>query len=228
MLPVVRTAAWDWEPPHMSGCHYPHPPPPHHHSTRPIMLTVHASSRTTKTCSGTPICCCRPPPPPPPHSVPPSATSEPPDIQPKALIGPFTAVAKIKKVRGRLRNQPDRTSSVAAFNAWFVRNRESHVCGPPVSCAKCSALRWPPLHFHRIHKRPPRCRMISPPAERKDLAPVPWRSSRLLCWVFSRCASSSPLEADVLCVACFTRLARPMCRASALPLEERRDLFRVL
>ena len=71
--------------------------------------------------------------------------------------------------------------------------------------------------------------MISPLAERKELAPVPWRSSTLsLCWVFSTCASSSPLEADFLCVACFTRFACPTCRAFALPLEERRDIFRVL
>ena len=57
---------------------------------------------------------------------------------------------------------------------------------------------------------------------------MPWRSSRLLCWVFSTCASSSPLEADVLCVARVTRLAGPTCRASALPLEERRHVFRVV
>ena len=66
--------------------------------------------------------------------------------------------------------------------------------------------------------------MITPVAERKELALVPWRRSRLSCWVFS----TSPLEADVLCVAGFTRLPRPTCRASALPLEERRDVFRVL
>ena len=32
----------------------------------------------------------------------------------------------------------------------------------------------------------------------------------------------------MLCVAHFTRLARPTCRASALPVEERRDVFRVM
>ena len=48
------------------------------------------------------------------------------------MEGLFTDVAQIKKVRGRLRNQPDCTSCVAAFNAWFVRSRKSHVCGPPV------------------------------------------------------------------------------------------------
>ena len=169
-----------------------------------------------------------PPPPPPPHGPPPFATSEPPEIQPKAPLGPFTDVAQIKKVRGRLRNQPDRTSSVAAFNARFVRSRESHVCGPPVSSAKCFEPRWPPLRFHRIRRRPTRRGTISPLAERKELAPVPGRSSTLLCWVFSTCASSSPLEADVLYVARVTRLARPTCCASALPLEERRHVFRVL
>ena len=33
VLRVVHTAAWDWEPPHMSG--YPHLPPPRHHSIVP-------------------------------------------------------------------------------------------------------------------------------------------------------------------------------------------------
>ena len=135
---------------------------------------------------------------------------------------------RFQKVRARLRHQPDCTSSVAAFNQWFVRSCESHLSGPPVSCAKCFALLWPPLHFHKIHRRRPRRTMISSLAQRKDLAPVPWRSSTLLCWVFSTCASSSPLEADVLCVARITRLARPTCRASAFPLEETRDVFRVL
>ena len=59
-------------------------------------------------------------------------------------------------------------------------------------------------------------------------APVPWRSRRLLCWVFATCASSSPLEADVLCVACFTHLVHPTCRASTVPLRERRDVFCIL
>ena len=64
MLPVVQTAAWDWEPPHISGYHYPHLPPHRHHSTRALMPTVHPSTRTTETRSGTPIRCCRPPSPP--------------------------------------------------------------------------------------------------------------------------------------------------------------------
>ena len=57
MLRVVQIAAWDCEPPHMSG--YPHLPPPRHHSTRRLMPTVNPSNRTTKTRSGTPIrrCC---------------------------------------------------------------------------------------------------------------------------------------------------------------------------
>ena len=81
----------------------------------------------------------RGPPPPLPYGAPPGASGEPPELRPKALLGPFTDVAESKKVRGRLRNPPDRTSSVAAFNAWFVRSRESHVCGAPVSSARCSA-----------------------------------------------------------------------------------------
>ena len=50
----------------------------------------------------------------------------------------------------------------------------------------------------------------------------------MLCWVFFACASSSPLQAAVLCVVRVTRFARPTCRASALPLEERRHVFHVL
>ena len=76
--------------------------------------------------------------------------------------------------------------------------------------------------------RPPRRKMIRPLAERKELAALPWRSSRLLCRVFSVCTSASPLEAVVLCVARFTPVACSRCRASALPLEERPDVFRVL
>ena len=139
----------------MSG--YPHlpPPPPRQHSTHHLMPIANPSTRTTKTRSGTPIRCCGaprprlcrmarcPPPPPPPYGAPPFATSELPELQPKALLGPFTNVAQIKKVRGQLRNQPDCTSSVAAFNAWFVRSREAHVCGDPLWCAKCFAARWP-------------------------------------------------------------------------------------
>ena len=59
-------------------------------------------------------------------------------------------------------------------------------------------------------------------------APVPWRSSRLFCWVFATCAYPSPLEADVLCVACFARLVRATRRASAVPVQERRDVFCIL
>ena len=189
----------------LSAAAAPPPPPPSPHGAPP-----------------------RGPPPSLPYGAPPFVTSEPPELQPKALLGPFTDVAQIKKVRGQLRNQPDRTSSVAAFNAWFVRSRESHVCGPPVSSAQCFAPRWPPLCFHKIRRRPARRGTISPLAEQKDLAPVPWRSSRLSCWVFSACASSSPLEAAALCVARVAHLARPTCRASALPLEETRHVVRVL
>ena len=57
---------------------------------------------------------------------------------------------------------------------------------------------------------------------------MPWKSSRLLCWVVSACASLSPLEAAVLSVAHVARLARPTCRAFTLPLEERRHVVRVL
>ena len=181
----------------------------------------------------------RGPPPPPPHGAPsrgpppslpygtpPGATAEPPELQPKALLGTFTNVAQIGKVRGRLRNQPDHTSYVAAFNAWFVRSRESHVCGPQVLSAQCSATRWPPLCFYRIRRRPARRGTNSPRAsEQKDLAPVPWRSSRSLCWVFSTRASLSPPKVAALRVP---RSARSTCRASAVPLEERRHVVRVL
>ena len=204
------------------------------------MPNVNPGSRTTKTRSPYPPLL-RPPAPPPPHGppprgpppslpygAPPFATSEQPELQLKALLGSFTDVAHMKKVRGRLQNQLDRTSSFAAFNAWFVRSRESHVCGPPVSSTECFAPRCPPLCFHRICRRPGRRGTISPLAEQKDLAPVPWRSSRSLCWVFSACASSSPPEAAALCVARVARPARPTCRASALPLEGRRHVVRVL
>ena len=192
MLRLVQTAAWDWEPPHISE--YPHlpPPPPQYpppHAHHQPQQWYHQDPQWH------PYPPLPPPRPPPPHGAPPRgplpslpygappfATGEPPDLQPKALLSPFTNVAQTKKVRGRLRNQPDRTSSVAAFNAWFVRSRESHVCGPPVSSAKCFATRWPPLCFHGIHRRPARRGTISPRASKqKDLAPVPWRSSRSLC-----------------------------------------------
>ena len=240
MLRVVQTAAWDWEPPHMSGCpHLPRPPPqyPPPHAHRQPQQSYHQDPQWHPYPPLPP-----PPPPPPPHGAPlrgpppslpygapPFATFEPPELQPKALLGPFTDVAHIKKVHGRLRNQPDRTSSIAAFNAWFVRSRESHVCGPPVSSAQCFAPRCPPLCFHRIRRRLARRGTISPRAsEQKDLAPVPWRSSRSLCWVFSACASLSPPQAAAHCVARVARPARPTCRASALPLEERRHVVRVL
>ena len=237
MLRVVQTAAWDGATPHMST--YPHlpPPPPRypppHANGQPQQLYHQDPQRPTypplprgptpPPPHGAPL---QGPPPSLPYGAPPGATGEPRELQPKALLNPFTDVAQIKKGRGRLRNQPDRTSSVAAFNAWFVRSRESHVCGPPVQSAQCSATRWAPLCFHRICMRPARRGTISPRApEQKDLAPVPWRSSRSLCWVFSTRASLSPPEAAALRVA---RSARSTCRASVVPLEERRHVVRVL
>ena len=240
MLRVVQTAAWDWAPPHISG--YPHPPPP-----PPQYPPPHAHGQPQQSYHQDPQWPTYPPlprgpPPPPPHGAPPrgpppslpygtppGATGQPPKLRPKALLGPFTDVAQIKKVRGRLRNEPDRTSSVAAFNAWFVRSRESHVCGPLVSSAQCCAARWPPLCFHRIRRRPARRRTISPRASKqKDLAPVPWRSSKSVCWVFSTLASLSPPEVAALRVARVARSARSTCRASAVPLEERRHVVRLL
>ena len=122
------------------------------------MPTAQPSTGTTKTRGGTPIRSCPPlPPPPPPHGTPPFATSEPPEIQPKALLGPFTDVAEIKKVLGRLRNQPDCTSSVAAFNAWFVQSRESHLCGLGLVCPMfCTSL-------------VPRCVSIGSVGDRRDV-----------------------------------------------------------
>ena len=155
MLRVVQTAAWDWAPPHMSR--YPHllasppqyqrsyhedpqwpgyppqprgppPPPPHGEPPRghppPLPYGAPPRGHAPSLPYGAPL---RGPPPSLPYGAPTSATGEPPELHPKALLGPFTDVAESKKVRGRLRNQPDRTSSVAAFNAWFVRSRESHV-----------------------------------------------------------------------------------------------------
>ena len=52
----------------------------------------------------------------------------PPEIGPKVLLGLFSEVVQPKKVRGRLPPQLDRMSSIEAFNAWFVRSRESHAC----------------------------------------------------------------------------------------------------
>ena len=240
MLPVVHTAAWDWEPPHMSGYpHLPPPLPPHYpppHAHRQPQRSYHQDPQWHPYLPLPP-----PPPPPPPHGapprgpppsllygVPPFATSEPPELQPKALLGPFTDVARIKKVHGRLRNQSDGTSSVAALNAWFVRSRESHVCGAPISSAQCYAPPWRTLCFHRIRRRPAKRGTISPLAEQKELVPVPRRISRLLCWMFPACASSSPLAAALLCVARDARLAGPTCRASTLPWEERCHVVRVL
>ena len=57
---------------------------------------------------------------------------------------------------------------------------------------------------------------------------MPWRRSTSLCWVFSACASLSPPEAAALHVARVARFARCTCRASALPLEERRHVVRIL
>ena len=108
----------------------------------------------------------------------PWATGEPPELHPKALLGPFTDVAESKKVRGRLRDQPDRNSSVVAVNAWFIRSRESHVCGATVSSAQCSATRLPPLCFHRIRRRGARRRTIPRASKQKDLARLGWRRSR--------------------------------------------------
>ena len=220
MLRVVQAAAWDWEPPHMSG--YPHLPPPCHHNTRPLMRTVNPSTPTTNTRRGTPTrrCCAHPPPPasaawraaaPPPllcpmarpPSQPPSRRS----FERRCCLARSPMWHSSRRCVGGC-GQPNCTSSVAAFNAWFVRSRESHVCGPPVSSAQCFAPQWPPLRFHRFRRRPTRRGAISPLSDRKELAPVPWRSSRLLCCVFPTFASLSPLEADVLCVARVLRVLR--------------------
>ena len=181
MLRVVQTAAWDGSPPHMSG--YPHlpapppqyqqpyhedpqwpsyppqprgppPPPPHGGPPRghppPLPYGAPPRGHPPSLPYGAPP---RGPPPSVPYGMPPGATGEPPELYPKALLGAFTDSAQSKKVRGPLQNQPDRTSSVAVFNAWFVRSRESHVCGAPVSSAQCSATWLPPLCFHRIRRR---------------------------------------------------------------------------
>ena len=253
MLHVVQTAAWDWAPPHMSGYpHLPAPPPqyqqsydedpqwpsypplprgppPHGEPSRghPPPLPYGAPP------VGHPpplpyVAPPRGPPPPLPYGAPPGASGDPPELRPKALLGPFTDVVESKKVRGRLRNQPDRTSSVAAFNAWFVRSRESHVCGAPVSSARCSATWLPPSCFHRIRRRRARRGTIPRASKQKDLAPSGWRWSRSLCCVFSTRASLSPLEAGTLRVARVARSPRSTCLASAVPLEDRRHVVRVL
>ena len=172
MLHVVQTAAWDWAPPHMSGYpHLPGPPPQYQQSYDedpqwPSYLPLPRG----------PLPHCQPPrghpppfpygapprghppplpygapprgsPPSLPYGAPPGAPGELPELRPKALLGPFADVAESKKVRGRLRNQPDCTSSFAAFNAWFVRSRESHVCGAPVSASPMFCHLVAPLVF---------------------------------------------------------------------------------
>ena len=237
MLRVVQTAAWDWAPPHMSG--YPHlppprpqyqqsyhadpqrpsypalprgppPPPPHGEPPRgpPPSLPYGAPPRGAPPSLpyGAPP---RGPPPALPYGAPLGATGEPPELHPKALLGPFTDVAQIKKVRGRLQNQPDRTSSVAAFNAWFVRSREAHVCGAPVSSAQCSATRLPPLCFHRIRRRPARRGTFHRASEQKDLASVRWRRSRSVCCVLFSvllCRLQRPLRSVLRVLRCHCRL----------------------
>ena len=256
MLHVVQTAAWDWAPPHMSG--YPHvpapppqyqqpydedpqwpsyppqprpPPPPQPHGEpprgHPPPLPYGAPPRGHPP----PLPYGAPPrghPPPLPYGAPPGASGEPPELRPKALLGQFTNVAESKKVHGRLRNQPDRRSSVAAFNAWFVRSRESHVCGAPVSSARCSATWLPPLCFHRIRRRRARRGTIPRASKQKGLAPLGWSWSRSLCCVFSTRATLSPPEAGALRVARVARSPRSTCLASAVPLEDRRHVVRVL
>ena len=113
MLPVVQTATWDWEPPHISG--YPHLPPappqyPPPHAHRQPQHSYHQDQQWQPyppLPRPPPPRLCRmarcPPPPPPTHGAPPFATSEPPKLQPKALLGPFADVAHVKKVLGRLR-----------------------------------------------------------------------------------------------------------------------------
>ena len=256
MLRVVQTAAWDWAPPHMSGYpHLPAPPPQyqqwyHEDPQRPSYppqpqgppsLPPHGEPPR----GHPPLLPYGGPPrghPPflpygaPPRGAPPSlsygaplgATGEPPELHPKVLLGPFTDVAESKKVRGRLRNPPDCTSSVAAFNAWLVQSRESHVCGAPVSSAQCSATWLPPLCFHRIRRTRARRGTIHRASKQKDLAPLGWRRSRLLCCVFSTRASLSPPEAGELRQARVARCARSTILASAVPLENRRQVVRVL
>ena len=257
MLHVLQTAAWDWAPPHMSGYpHLPAPPPqyqqsyhedpqwpsyppqprgpappppPHGEPPRghppPLPYGAPPRGHPPSLPYGAPP---RGPPPPLPYGAPPGASGEPPELRPKALLGPFTDVAESKKVRGRLRNQPDRASSVAAFNVWFVRSRESHVCGAPVSFARCSATWLPPLCFHKIRRRRARRGAIPRASKQKDLAPLGWRRSRSLCCVFSTRASLSPPEAGALRVARVARSTRSTCLASAVPLEDRRHVVRVL
>ena len=256
MLHVVQTAAWDRAPPHMSG--YPHlrapppqyqqlyhedpqwpsyppqprgppPPPPHGEPPRghppPLPYGAPPRGHPPSLPYGAP-----PRGPPPPHHVarPPAHRASPRELRPKALLGPFTNVAESKKVHGRLQNQPDRTSSVAAFNAWFVRSRQSHVCGAPVSFAQCSATWLPPLCFQRIRRRRARRGTIPRASKKKDLAPLGWRRSRSLCCVFSTRASLTPPKADALRVECVARSPRSTCLASAVPPEDRRHVVRVL
>ena len=240
MLHVVQTAAWDWAPPHMSGYpHLPAPPPQYQQSydedpqwpSYPPLPRGPPPHGEPPRGHPPPLPYGAPPrghPPPLPYGAPPGASGEPPELRPKALLGPFADVADSKKVRGRLRNQPDRTSSVAAFNAWFVRSRESHVCGAPVSSARCSATWLPPSCFHRIRRRRARRGTIPRASKQKDLAPLGWRWSRSLCCVFSTRASLSPLEAGTPRVARVARSRRSTCLASAVPLEDRHHVVRVL
>ena len=57
---------------------------------------------------------------------------------------------------------------------------------------------------------------------------VGWRRSRSLCCMFSTRASLSPPEAGALRVARVAHSARSTCLASAVPLEDRRHVVRVL
>ena len=167
MLHVVQTSAWDWAPPHMSGYpHLPAPPPqyqqsydedpqwpsyaplprgppPHGEPPRghppPLPYGAPPRGHPRPLPYGAPP---RGPPPPLPYGAPPGASGEPPELRPKALLGPFTNVAESKKVRGRLRNQPDRTSSVApqmrglygAVSHMFVEPRSRLPDVLPLGC----------------------------------------------------------------------------------------------
>ena len=142
--------------------------------------------------------------------------------------GPQKSISAAPTRAEKFQHEGDRTSSVAAFNAWFVRSRESHVCGAPVSAARCSATWLPPSCFHRIRRRRARRGTIPRASKQKDLAPLGWRWSRSLCCVFSTRASLSPLEAGTPRVARGARSPRSTCLASAVPLEDRHHVVRVL
>ena len=115
MLHVVHTAAWDWPPQYQQSYDedpqwpsYPpllRGPPPHGQPPRghPPPLPYGAPPRGHPP----PLPYGAPPrgsPPPLPYGAPPGASGEPPELRPKALLGPFADVAERKKVRGRLRN----------------------------------------------------------------------------------------------------------------------------